>query len=115
MFLIVIVIPESPRYLNAIGRYQAAQDTLNYISKFNKVDLPPGKLKCVEFDMSEREPERRGTYSVTSIIQDIVWGKFLKDSCVIMYTWFACSFIYYGLMILSSPKCEFDCTYNLLY
>ncbi|KAG7259026.1 hypothetical protein CRUP_032970, partial [Coryphaenoides rupestris] len=86
-------IPESARYNVSAGNTRAAVETLQWIARMNRVDMPPGRL----VEPVERE---RGSWRI------LLSPMFRRTSLLLWYTWFVASFSYYGSVLSSSELLE---------
>ncbi|XP_040886122.1 putative transporter SVOPL isoform X1 [Toxotes jaculatrix] len=86
-------IPESARYNVSAGNVQAAVQTLQWIAKMNRAELPPGRLE----EACEKE---RGSWRI------LISSSFRRTSVLLWYSWFVASFAYYGSVLSSSELLE---------
>ncbi|XP_075053622.1 solute carrier family 22 member 15 [Mixophyes fleayi] len=91
VFLLSLCIPESPRWLYAAGRVREAHDTLTFLGRWNCAKLNP-------FSLTPRQKDSVHRSSILTICRhSVLRGRTL----VMMWIWFVCSLVYYGLTLSS--------------
>ncbi|KAF8723340.1 hypothetical protein HU200_021864 [Digitaria exilis] len=121
LLLLFVIAPESPRYLCVQNRLSDATLVLERMAKANKVALPPGVLayhkeaQSVDHNPASQNghlPVRENDCTLDNVMSSKSGGiaalrrlfspKFLRSTLLIWFVWFANSFAYYGLVLLSS-------------
>ncbi|TKV93810.1 hypothetical protein SEVIR_9G253700v4 [Setaria viridis] len=122
LLLLFVFAPESPRYLCVQNRISDATLVLERMAKANKVALPPGVLTYhKETQLGDHDPltsqnghlpVRENDSTVDNAMSSKSGGiaalrklfsrKLLRSTLLIWFVWFANSFAYYGLVLLSS-------------
>ena len=85
------IIPESPKYLIGVGRFEDASQSLNKIRKFNRVQALIDAEKLSE----EFSKLNKGRSEAPSIIYYLKDKTVLVNLVIMMVVWFASVFGYY--------------------
>ncbi|XP_077149675.1 solute carrier family 22 member 15 isoform X2 [Ranitomeya variabilis] len=89
IFLLSLWIPESPRWLYAQGHLHKAQDALLYLGRWNCSKPKP-------FSLTPRQKESAPQGNIVSICRNAVLR---RRTLLMMWAWFVCSLVYYGLTL----------------
>ena len=94
--LAFILLPESVRFLEALGKVDKVYNILTRIGKENKTGLPKGKLSrahlCGSLDNRAELPKAK--------FRDMFSGDNLKTTLLLSVIWFATGFFYFGIILL---------------
>ena len=86
-FILLRLVPESPRYLLVSKKYQEAKKALETIAKWNGKNLPSG------FELQELEEEAIGSYSV------VFSDQYRKYTVLLSIAGFSVLFILFGIIV----------------
>ncbi|KAM4699108.1 solute carrier family 22 member 15 [Discoglossus pictus] len=89
VFLLSLCIPESPRWLYAQGRLTEAQDSL----------LSLGRRNCRKIKTFSLTPRQRDSVCSTNILTIFRHKVLRRRTLIMMWIWFVCSLVYYGLTL----------------
>lgn len=108
VFVIWLLIPESPRYYVSVGKNEKALKLLNKIGKFNGKDTSEVLKDSLALDNLVNE-DKEQTSEVTDKISSeekkqklsILWKprQNLIKTGLFLYIWFALSLVYYGVSL----------------
>ncbi|KAI3388215.1 hypothetical protein SNEBB_006316 [Seison nebaliae] len=96
--LFCVWLPESPRFLLAIGAQDKAQATLQRAANENKATLPVGQL------IAPRHNQQRGQ------ISDLLQPENRRTTLLLWFLWFANAFAYYGIILMTTELFEMRST-----
>ncbi|WVZ58737.1 hypothetical protein U9M48_008977 [Paspalum notatum var. saurae] len=126
LLLLFVIAPESPRYLCVQNRMSDATHVLERMAKTNRVALPPGVLTYqkethladhlsnpANSQSGGHLPVRESDGAVdnaamssksggVAAVRKLFSPKLLRSTLLIWFVWFANSFAYYGLVLLTS-------------
>ncbi|NXT26176.1 S22FL protein, partial [Syrrhaptes paradoxus] len=91
-FLLSFMLPESPRWLYSQGKTVEAEDVLQYIALGNGRERLNLKLKPSVGTLRKDE-------SAPAILNLVKHPVLRWQTIVLMYIWYVCSFVYYGLTL----------------
>ncbi|NXN11004.1 S22FL protein, partial [Indicator maculatus] len=91
-FLLSFMLPESPRWLYSQGKMAEAEDVLQYIALGNGKERLNLKLKPSAGTMRKDD-------SAPSILALVKHPVLRWRTLILMYIWYVCSFVYYGLTL----------------
>ena len=94
--LAFILLPESVRFLEALGKFDKVDKILAKIGKENKTGLPEGSLSRVNL----RGSNANETELPKAKFKDLFSGGNFKTTLPVGVMWFASGFSYYGIIIL---------------
>ena len=94
--LTVILLPESARFLGALGKFNKVDKILKNIGKENKTGLPKGNLSKVSLCGSCNDE----TELPKAKFKDLFSADNLKTTLLLSVIWFASGFSYYGIILL---------------
>ncbi|XP_034538033.1 solute carrier family 22 member 15 [Notolabrus celidotus] len=96
-FMLTLPLPESPRWLYCQGQTQQAEEVLRYMAQQNGKAVPNLMLQRVATTTPGKH-DNRGT----GIMQLVIHPVLRMRTIVLMYVWYACSLVYYGLTMGAS-------------
>ncbi|XP_077310366.1 solute carrier family 22 member 15-like isoform X1 [Lithobates pipiens] len=91
-FLLSFLLPESPRWLYSHGYTDEAEEVLRQIAHGNGKEFP--KIKLKECNRTLRSGDSR--HSVFDLVK---YGVLFWRTVLLMYIWYVCSLVYYGLTL----------------
>ncbi|XP_073452532.1 solute carrier family 22 member 15-like isoform X3 [Aquarana catesbeiana] len=91
-FLLSFLLPESPRWLYSHGYTDKAEEVLRQIAHGNGKEFPTIKLK-------ECNRTLRSGDSAHSVFDLVKYGVLCWRTVLLMYIWYVCSLVYYGLTL----------------
>ncbi|XP_053731253.1 solute carrier family 22 member 15 isoform X1 [Synchiropus splendidus] len=89
--LLSVTLPESPRWLYSQGRTQAAEEVLSFIGRSNGSSSKKLLLQAAKAG----KPGGRKL----GVLQLVMHPVLRLRTVVLMYVWYACSLVYYGLTL----------------
>ncbi|KAM8851995.1 solute carrier family 22 member 15 isoform 3-T3 [Synchiropus picturatus] len=89
--LLSVTLPESPRWLYSQGRTQAAEEVLSFIGRSNGSSSQKLLLQAAKAG----KPGGRKL----GVLQLVMHPVLRLRTVVLMYVWYACSLVYYGLTL----------------
>uniref|UniRef100_A0A8C1ST26 Solute carrier family 22 member 15 n=1 Tax=Cyprinus carpio TaxID=7962 RepID=A0A8C1ST26_CYPCA len=95
LFLFCVTLPESPRWLYSRGQTEKAEDILKDFAVRNGKGRIPVKLRRT---VSTSTPDA----SSPGVFQLITHPILRWRTVVLMYVWYSCSLVYYGLTLIAS-------------
>ncbi|XP_075114057.1 solute carrier family 22 member 15-like isoform X2 [Leptodactylus fuscus] len=91
-FLLSLLLPESPRWLYSHGYTSEAEEVLHRIARGNGREIPSVKLKQCNATPGTGD-------SAHSVLDLARYGVLLWRTVILMYIWYVCSLVYYGLTL----------------
>ncbi|XP_069836492.1 solute carrier family 22 member 15-like isoform X1 [Dendropsophus ebraccatus] len=91
-FLLSLLLPESPRWLYSRGYTADAEAVLHCIARGNGKEIPSVKLK----ECNATPGPGDSAHSVFDLVR---YGVLLRRTIILMYIWYVCSLVYYGLTL----------------
>ncbi|XP_077861420.1 solute carrier family 22 member 15-like [Saccoglossus kowalevskii] len=92
------IVPESPRWLITKGRTQEAEDILHYIAIKNGAKTKLGLVHVEDHNKKPNQPPAK-IYGFLDLFKS---SEIRKRMLIMIYTWFTCSMVYYGLTMNAS-------------
>ncbi|XP_018430526.1 PREDICTED: solute carrier family 22 member 15-like, partial [Nanorana parkeri] len=89
VFILTLWLPESPRWLYSQGRLDEAKESLLFLARWNCVTPPP-------FTLSPRQKTYVQESNIVTLYRHAVLR---RRTLVMMWVWFVCSLVYYGLTL----------------
>uniref|UniRef100_A0A803J3K3 Solute carrier family 22 member 15 n=2 Tax=Xenopus tropicalis TaxID=8364 RepID=A0A803J3K3_XENTR len=86
-----LCIPESPRWLHAQGRLREAQESLLSLGRRNR-------RKVTSFTLCPRQKDSAHSANILTIYSNAILR---QRTLIMMWVWFVCSLVYYGLTLSS--------------
>ncbi|KAJ9582503.1 hypothetical protein L9F63_003196 [Diploptera punctata] len=90
------VLPESPRWLLALGRTEEVMLILQEASRVNKRPLPPSLDKILRQDILHKDSADQPKASIMDLFRT---PNMRKNSLVLYIIWFSVYLVYYGLVL----------------
>eukprot|EP00794_Sanderia_malayensis_P000512 gene512-1159_t len=97
--LFVTCLPESARFLGAMGKFHKVHRVLHKIGKENQTGLPAGRfshnsLSNLRTDEDEDKDDSSGNFVM------LFQKENLKTTLLLSFVWFGSGFVYYGIIFL---------------
>uniref|UniRef100_UPI003AAC3DEA solute carrier family 22 member 15 n=1 Tax=Centroberyx gerrardi TaxID=166262 RepID=UPI003AAC3DEA len=96
-FLLCVTLPESPRWLYSRGQTERAEEVLRYMALRNGKTVTNLTLRRVGTGKPGNRDDRG-----TGVLQLVTHPVLRWRTMVLMYVWYACSLVYYGLTLGAS-------------
>ncbi|XP_039478064.1 solute carrier family 22 member 15 [Oreochromis aureus] len=93
-FLLSVSLPESPRWLYSQGRAERAEEVLRFMASRNGNAVKHLMLQRVGVSKAGNHKSRGA-----GVLQLIIHPVLRLRTMVLMYVWYACSLVYYGLTL----------------
>ncbi|XP_038048377.1 organic cation transporter protein-like [Patiria miniata] len=101
-FLLVLVVPESPRWLISKGRFKEAEKIITKIAKVNGTKVPENLFESLE-NIQENETDPKSSSARRTTVLDLFrTPNIRKKTLVIFFNWFVTNMTYYGLSLSTS-------------
>lgn len=91
VFILSLWLPESPRWLYSQGRLEEAKDSLLFLARWNRVKPAPFSLT----------PRQKSYVQESNVFTLYRHALLRKRTLLMMWVWFVCSLVYYGLTLSS--------------
>ncbi|XP_074649109.1 organic cation transporter protein-like [Tubulanus polymorphus] len=96
---IVLWVPESVRWLTMKGRFKEADEIIRLMARTNKTKIPDLNLLRLIAAKDRREQEKIRKHGYLDLFKT---RKLALQTCVIIYCWFSCAAINYGISSMYS-------------
>lgn len=96
--LVIVLLPESPRWLLSVGRSEAARKVVEKYARSNNRQLNKRDWELVVETERRKGSEHRSAikYSMLDLFRA---PRTRMLSCAVAYAWFTVNFVYYGLIL----------------
>ncbi|XP_053548246.1 solute carrier family 22 member 15-like [Bombina bombina] len=91
-FLLSLLLPESPRWLYSQGYKDKAEEILQHMARGNG-------NQCAKIHLKECAVTRKSSDSAHSVFDIVKYGVLFWRTIILMYIWYVCSLVYYGLTL----------------
>ncbi|XP_074649110.1 organic cation transporter protein-like [Tubulanus polymorphus] len=96
---IVLWVPESVRWLAMKGRFKEAEEIIVWMARTNKTGIPDSNLLRLIAAKDCREQEKNRKHGYLDLFKT---RELAIQTCVIIYCWFSCAAINYGVSTMYS-------------
>lgn len=99
------IVPESVRWLLAVGRFDRVEKIMEQAAKFNRREISAKALEVVRNKYRKTAMESTSSTESSSAIplRSIFTSTlFMVRLIIVSYSWFVCTYVFYGLSLLST-------------
>lgn len=96
------LVPESVRWLLAIGKVERAEKILRKVAKTNHMELSPRSVEIIYEKGHESTNEVTETSTGIPIRVIFTSGFFLTRFAITSFTWIVCAYVFYGVTLMST-------------
>ncbi|XP_022088432.1 organic cation transporter protein-like [Acanthaster planci] len=101
-FLLLLVFPESPRWLISKGRFTEARQIIAKIAKVNGTEVPVSLLENLENFQDNEKDHKPKSFHRTTLLDLFRTPNIRKKTFIIFFAWFVANMAYYGLSLSTS-------------